>query len=846
VKKRLFSILFCVVMLCNSNYMCAQNYNTEEPWTYWWWMGSAVDSANIDLQLKQFQQSGLGGVHIIPIYGVKGYESKFIPFMSKEWLAFIQYTIRRADSLGLGVDLTLGTGWPYGGNTVSPADAAKKFMYEADAIKIIPTQQKVKRAAPGGEGLVTEYFDSTALANYLKPFTALSALKLRALYNDSYEVYEANSTSRFFDKFKSLRGYDIKPLMHHIASGNNSDSAIRLLSDYRETMSDLLIDSFTTLWANWSRKQGKVTRNQAHGSPANLIDLYAACDIPETESFGAAKFDIPLLRADKNYDSTRFGRPNPLAMKFATSAANLTGKKLVSAETGTWLANHFSVSLSQIKPQVDQLFTAGINHIFYHGITYSPAEAAWPGWLFYASTNFGPSSHFWKDLPELNRYITNCQRLLQNSTADADILLYFPVYDIWTDKNLLKGSSYPLQLLDIHHAEQWLAVDSFGITADMLTKQGFQFDYISDRLIEKLTVTKEGMFLCNGATYKTLIIPAVKQIPVKTLQLLDRLAAKGATIIFTVQPPEKTSGLQGYQKNEKLRESLITQWKTNDNIIFSANLQADLLKLAIAPEMFPRYGLSFIRKKIKDGHLYFVSNFSKDKQNCTVQLAVKNKSVTIYNPLTNQPGNALPSTAGKWPEIFLAIAPGESIFIIATDEITNQPAYHFTKTDPALSTRLNIHWQINFPGLKTLYTDTLVSWTELGDSTHQFFSGTATYTGTLRINEPIHKNGYLLSLGDIRETAEIIVNGKNLGKVWCIPYQVFLPAEILREENSIELRVHNLSANAIIKMDKEQKPWKNFYDINFVDITYQPFNAADWQPVASGILGNLKLSPVIQ
>ena len=129
---------------------------------------------------------------------------------------------------------------------------------------------------------------------------------------------------------------------------------------------------------------------------------------------------------------------------------------------------------------------------------------------------------------------------------------------------------------------------------------------------------------------------------------------------------------------------------------------------------------------------------------------------------------------------------------------------------------------------------------------HRYFSGVATYTGSFRINEPIQKNGYLLSLGDIRETAEVIVNGNNPGKVWCIPYQVFLPAEILQGENKIELRVHNLSANTIIKMDKEQKPWKIFYDINFVDITYQPFNAADWQPVASGILGSLTLSPVIK
>lgn len=809
-------------------------------------MGNAVDSANISLQLNQFKESGLGGVHIIPVYGVKGYESKFIPFMSNQWLQFVMYTIAKADTLGLGVDLTLGTGWPYGGKNVLPQDAAKKFVYEADQVKIIQTQQKVKRAAPGAEGWVIDYFDSTALANYLQPFNVLSTLKLRAIYNDSYEVYEANSTGNFFEKFKTLRGYDIKPLMPLIFSNNTSDSAIRLLTDYRHTMSDLLADSFTKTWSNWSRQQGKITRDQAHGSPANLLDLYAACDIPETESFGAAKFDIPLLRADKDYDSTRFGRPNPLAMKFASSAANLTGKKLVSAETGTWLANHFSVSLSQIKPQADQLFIAGINHIFYHGIPYSPAEAAFPGWLFYASTHFGPSSHLWSDLPELNHYISNCQRLLQKSTSDADLLLYFPMYDIWANKDLLKGSSYPLQLLDIHHAEQWLAVDSFGNIADALTKQGFQYDYISDRLMEQLSISREGTLLCNGASYKALIIPAVQQIPIRTVQWLNKLATKGATIIFTRKPPHKTSGLANYQENEKLLEDMVSQWKTKPNIIYSENLSATLLKLPVTPEIFSHYGLSFIRKKIKGGHLYFVSNFGKYNQNCTVPLAVKAQHITLYNPLTHQSGKALADLTGKLPTVFLSMAPGESIFITAMDEITDQPAYHFTKTDPAGTAKLHINWQISFPGLKTLHTDTLLSWTELGDSTHQFFSGTATYTGSFSINASIQKNGYLLSLGDVRETAEVIVNGHNLGKVWCIPYQVYLPAAILQQENKIELRIHNLSANAIIKMDKAQIPWKKFYDINFVDISYQPFNAANWQPVASGILGNLTLSPITE
>jgi hypothetical protein len=163
-----------------------------------------------------------------------------------------------------------------------------------------------------------------------------------------------------------------------------------VVADYCETISDLLYDQFTVNWVNKSHEMGILTRNQAHGSPGNLLDLYALADIPETESFGASGFPIPGLRQDPDYEEKRFGRPNPLTMKFASSAANITGRKLVSSESTTWLGDHFKVALSQIKPQIDELFVSGINHVFFHGTTYSPKEKPFPGRLFYASTNYGP------------------------------------------------------------------------------------------------------------------------------------------------------------------------------------------------------------------------------------------------------------------------------------------------------------------------------------------------------------------------------------------------------------------------------------------------------------------------
>ena len=100
----------------------------SKTWTRWWWMGNAVDKKNLTRSLVEFHKAGIGGVEIEPLYGVKGQESKFIDFLSPKWMAMLEHTLSVADSLGMGVDLTLGTGWPWGGPQVGVEDAASRLL----------------------------------------------------------------------------------------------------------------------------------------------------------------------------------------------------------------------------------------------------------------------------------------------------------------------------------------------------------------------------------------------------------------------------------------------------------------------------------------------------------------------------------------------------------------------------------------------------------------------------------------------------------------------------------------------------------------------------------------------
>src|SRR5690606_1359613 len=196
----------------------------------------------------------------------------------------------------------------------------------------------VERAGPGGEGYAIDHFSHDATVNYLshfdKAFKGHDISPIRAFFNDSYEVDdaqgEANWTPRFFEEFKARRGYDLKNYLPALFAEEKTDIGKRVLCDYRETISDLLLENYTKTWHEWAHKHGALIRNQAHGSPANILDLYAATDIPEIEG-------------------TEMSR-----IKFASSAANVTGKPLISSESATWENDHFLSKLSDVKKAIDR------------------------------------------------------------------------------------------------------------------------------------------------------------------------------------------------------------------------------------------------------------------------------------------------------------------------------------------------------------------------------------------------------------------------------------------------------------------------------------------------------------
>ncbi|KAA0990194.1 glycosyl hydrolase [Dyadobacter aurulentus] len=834
--------LFILLIILTSLNIQAQPISTAKPWTYWWWMSSTVKKEDISAQLQFFKTSGIGGVHIIPIYGVKGLEKEAIPFLSSQWLDMMQFTVKEGKRLRIGVDLTTGTGWPFGGPNVSQALAAKTMKVKNGKADISLTGQKVKRAAPGGEGFVLDPFHYKAMPQYLSRFDSAFneiAELPRSMYMDSYEAYGANWTDDFPEEFKKRRRYDILEKLDVLSDStqNSENELIRI--DYHQTLAELLLERYAKPWTEWSKKEGFLTRYQAHGSPGNLLDLYATATIPETESFGTSRFDIPGLRVDPDYSIDQFGTPNPLAMKFASSAAHLNGKKLVSSETGTWLANHFKVSLSQIKPQVDELFASGINHIFYHGTNYSPTNAPYPGWLFYASTHFGPTSHFAKEFPLLNKYVTFCQERLQNSKPDNDILVYFPIHDLWATKAKSSGN---IHLLEVHHVDRWLLDLPFGKLTQKLWNAGYSFDFVSDLQLRQLTVKGNNLITSADATYKTILIPSSTYIPLETLRELKRIAAAGVRIIFEENMPKTVTGFADHASNQAAFQKEAATISQMKHVQISADFEKALANINVYPEELAQKGLTFIRKKTDDGRtLYFVTNLSNKFKKGWLKLGTAG-AFTRIDPLGAK--SLLPfRQSGDIQQVYLQLLPGQSCFLESGAKTGASPEI----SDLSHSAEITGTWELTF--LKgrpskpaNAKMERLDSWTTLPDSA-KYFSGTARYT--IRFDTPadLPKNkSVVLDLGDVRETARVTINGQDKGTAWCIPFRINLNAGSLKpKDNVLEIEITNLSANYMRLRDKQQPEWKKFLDINIVDITYKKFDASTWEPMPSGLLGPVKL-----
>ncbi len=904
------------------------------PWTRWWWLGSAVDKAGLTAELERYRRAGLGGVEITPIYGVRGEESLYHRFLSEGWLGAYRHTLWEAERLGLGVDLALASGWPFGGPWVTAEDACKNVTFKTytvpggarlaepvrlqqqvlvraqgrrpsistfrrpvaatpDLQALAPEQIRfdqplvlrslmgyrgeevtedlasrvgpdglldwtppaggqwllvaafegqhgklVERAGPGGEGDVIDHFSRAALAHHLEPFAPAVAPRvgrgLRAVFNDSYEVDDAsgnaNWTPSFLDHFRRLRNYDLRRHLPALMGIGDPDEQSRVSCDYRETLSDLLLTEFTQPWREWAGAHNTQVRNQAHGSPANILDLYAASDIPETEG-------TDLLR-----------------MKFASSAAHVSGRRLTAAEAATWMDEHFLETLGAAKAAADLYFLGGVNHICYHGTPYTPARAAWPGHLFYASVHFGTSNSFWPDFPALNAYVTRCQSFLQAGTPDEDLLVYYPIHDAWSGK--------PSLLLPHFAGPEGTSAKAAGET---LLGAGIGFDYVSDRQLEGLQC-RDGRILGAASSYRAILVPACRRMPPGSLRRILELVDAGATVVFQGGVPTEVPGFDRLAARRAeaaaLRNRLMFRAGGGEGhqramlgsgmISVGDDVVAQLAALGIVGEPLVREGMSFVRRRSGAGWVYFLRNRRSSPVDGWVTLSRSGGGAALFDPLTGALGVGRVRRVEQGSQVYLQLQPGETRIVRITDQPTRGTAFPIERPGGA-GQRLDGPWQVRFdaggPVLPAPTTITgLASWTEFGGAEAGRFSGSATYS--TEFARPRGGGDALwLDLGRVAESAQVRLNGRDLGTVITPPYRLRIARNLFRDHNRLAVTVSNLMANRVADMDRRGVVYRRFYNINFPARRRENsgpdglFTAAGWKPLESGLLGPVRLIP---
>ena len=797
------------------------------PWAYNWWMGCAADKAGLELQASQFAEAGMGGYHVIPIYEVKEEKHPKVAFLSEGWTRLFNAARATAQARGLDVDLTTGCGWCFGGPWVSkehgiwhlarvrgdgtpPRARDARLLWEgkdADGKRIALYAEyvgfKVKRAPESGKGPMIDPFSPDAMREHLKPFDValdrLGAVAPRAFYHDSYEYYGASWTPGLFEAFKAKRGYDLRDHMPAFSGAAGSDDERRRVRhDYRETLSDLVLDTFA-IWSDWCRGRGITTRNEAHGSPANWLDFYALADIPETEMF------------NKDRDV--------LVAKFASSAAHLKGTRLVSSESCTWINEHFNATLAEVKEFVDLLFLSGVNHMFYHGSCYSPADAAWPGWCFYASLEMNPRNPIWHDAPVLNAWITRVQSLAQSSEPDEDALIYWTIHAYWRNQREL---AYGMSV----GGKEWFAATAVGKTAKRLYAEGAAFDFVSDRQLAALA--KSG----KKGKWKTIVVPDCETMPVETARSLAALAKAGCRIVFDGRRP---ADVPGFRDAERGREELA-------KII--AAIPADDGKGAIRREPFVKErGLGYVRFRRGDDTLYYVVNVSGGRVGGMFRPAAKTGRAWILDPMNG----AINEIAVKDGAVELALEKGASVWLWCSPEKGNLPVAADAAEPSREVCRVEGPWTLapvcGGPDMEKGWPrtmKTLTSWSRNDDGSENPFCGTMRYRATFKWNDDAKP--LWIDLGRVCDSARVRVNAQEVGACIMPPYRVEIPAVALKAgENVLEVDVTNVGANRVRDLDKRKVEWKIFGDINIVGRDYRPFDASKWPLRDAGLMGPVRL-----
>jgi hypothetical protein len=852
----------------------------------WWWFGPSVVKPELEKELDTMRTAGIGGVEIQPVYPLmlddpaKGVVN--FRYLSPEFLGDVSFANEKAHALGLRVNITLGSGWPYGGPTTTLALAAGRLkvisvpihnstvappeLEEGDSLIAaflvsgteksfdpstatrfdpagpVPaakegstalffiashTRQMVKRAAFGAEGYVLDHFSRAALDEHLHDIAAplLQAFGNQppySVFSDSLEVYGADWTPDLPSEFKKRRGYDLIPHLPELLVGGTPE-AESVRHDWGETLSDLIRENYLVPLTKFAEAHGTLFRSQTYGQPAVTLADQAVPNLPEGEG--------PQWRA---FSFTRW----------ASSASHLYDRNVTSAETWTWLHSPaFRATPLDMKAEADRMFILGVNQFVGHGFPYSPPAAGEPGWAFYAAAVFNAHNPWFPVMPDVMRYMQRVSWLLRQGQPANDVAILLPEDDA-------QAAFTPGHVSVTDEMRKRITPELMEAILDA----GYNVDYIDAATIDKL----------GSIPYPVLIIPPTDRIPLATYKKIEGYAASG-NVIAIGKLPSMAPGLLQQGDASQIAAISARLLRANDHkatLLDSISGLAAALHQALPADVNATghvEGLGFIHRKLASGDIYFVTNTNNKAIDGTVKFRSAYPFIQAWDPDSGKIlFGASSSAATRFP---LNLAPYESRIFVLADQAgsTSETAKKAAQARDENVADLNGDWQIRFADSSSSQPlASLGSWTEIPG--RQNFSGEADYTRNVSIsnttlnggcifldfgtgtpttdNRPPYANGmHALLDPPIREAAIVYVNKQRAGSLWHPPYRIDVTGLLHAGENRVEIRVYNTAINMLAG----QPP----HDYSALYAKYgkrfEPQDMENLRPIPSGLLGPIRL-----
>ncbi len=634
------------------------------------------------------------------------------------------------------------------------------------------------------------------------------------MVTDSWEAGTENWTDDMLAEFATRRGYDAHPWLP-VLTGRVVESAQasdRFLWDWRKTLADLVAENHYGQIAQSLHARGMGQYGESHEEGRATIgdgmEMKKADDVP----MAAMWTQRPGVNAEQyGYNAD---------IRESASVAHIYGQNLVAAESLTAASGPWAWSPSTLKPTADKELAMGLNRFVIHTSVHQPLIDKAPGLALGPFGQWFTRNEVWAEQAQpWITYLARSSFLLQQGHFVADILYFYG-----EDSNLtaIFGSKSP----DV--------------------PIGYNFDYVNaDALIHKLSVKNGQLVTASGMSYRVLALDAYSQhMSLPVLRKIRDLVLAGATVVGS-RPADDPSLADDAAEFHSISDQLWGQSKTGKGKVYGNEKLADVLAGMKVPPDFtyskPQNDTEvlFVHRKLEQADLYYVDNRNDRVEQVDATFRIDGKAPELWHADSGMIEPAAYHIENGHTAVPLHLDPYETVFVVFRKP-AGSPARDLPARSESVVATVEGPWEVSFepnrgaPAKITL--DKLTSWSDSTDDGVKYFSGHGTYTKTVDAPADWFKPGaqLWLDLGDVKNLAEVTVNGKALGTVWKAPYRLDVTSAMKPGENKLEIRVANLWVNRLIG-DQQPNAAKKY-----TFTTHNPYKATS-PLLPSGLLGAVQV-----